>query len=337
MEAPPLFSLVPYEGNPEATAVVDENPSFRDEFNGQRGLSFTLEWPYKVAGRLVSFGRNPNDNDVCLPGRFRDERYYSHHFYFYLAPSGELVLQDESPGKGTELEVHGVATADRKLYNLKGTPRRRVIPRVAGLIIVRFGKYTAFEFAWRVSLDDGITNRLAEYAYRLAVPGMTVTCQEEVDGSPEELLPRRRALRSHYTVTTVPRPGPIRDIHRYSVLGEGGFGIVYKVVDLSLGAVWAVKEMKPDTQGNWSSLETMKTEVERLATLRNVRSIFIIPCPLFWVSVLTEGFPLIAAQHRPLRTLPGLLPRRPLSDLPPTLRRQPGRLAPSAQLRRSAP
>lgn len=51
-------------------------------------------------------------------------------------------------------------------------------------------------------------------------------------------------------------------------MGEGGFGIVYKAVDLSNGKIWAVKEIKASAK-NDSWRHSLKNEVERVRDLRH--------------------------------------------------------------------
>jgi serine/threonine protein kinase len=61
------------------------------------------------------------------------------------------------------------------------------------------------------------------------------------------------------------------------VLGSGGFGIVYKCVDLSSGQLWAVKEIKEDVRrglagaGRIDHLKrSLIQEVETMAKISHV-------------------------------------------------------------------
>jgi hypothetical protein len=65
---------------------------------------------------------------------------------------------------------------------------------------------------------------------------------------------------------------PLRQVHSYGEIGSGGFGHVFKAVDLRTGCIWAVKECinpKKEVLGeNWKL--PFKQEVEALAQLSHV-------------------------------------------------------------------
>lgn len=127
----PLFSLEPL--NAEALEVCRRcDPGFHDILEGKGVLSFGHR-ASRTAGQIVTFGRDP-DNDVVLPcagpgPRGNPNNYRAIiHFFFYYAPSGEVILRDMTP-RLTEVEVHDVSPDDQLKYALQGSPRIRVIPR----------------------------------------------------------------------------------------------------------------------------------------------------------------------------------------------------------------
>ena len=228
-----LFWLHPR--NAEAKALADVNPDFHGQPRGGiTPLVFSSSRPSKTAGRLATFGRHENC-DIRLPSICPSERYHNHHFFFFLAPSGELILRDETRGR-TSIELLDATAADQSLYQLQGdSPRQRVIPRAGQHMLVVFGSYTTFLFVWGPSSKAD----LAEDARRLAVPGMTITSPES-----ELEVTQRYELRSRYTPTVQSRSKRDKKCHFYHKLGEGTFGVVSKAVDLRTGEIWAVKEIK---------------------------------------------------------------------------------------------
>jgi hypothetical protein len=226
-------------------------------------LSFTLDRAANAAGRLASFGLN-RDNDVRLP-KIQGQGYRNHHFYFYLVPeTGELMLRDLTPRR-TEIRLHNAAVEDQKHYGLCGEPRVRVIPRDhSRLFSIVFGTDTNFEFEWRCDVGGAQDSIVRTAARALAVPGMTPT-----RATSSLVQMRHHELRSRYTPTAPsPRAHNI-DVHRYKVLGEGGFGVVSKAVDLRTGQLWAVKEIKLGTQSS-PSRATFTKEVDTMFRLRHV-------------------------------------------------------------------
>jgi hypothetical protein len=286
-----LFTLRPRDE--EARYVVASNISHAMVLRGEQVLACYADRPSKIPGRLLSFGRNER-HDVRLPsdapvpgprspnanaGRGQRVRHYGNyrndHFFFFLAPSGELILRDLSPClTAIELE-HSSTGAERALYALHGeNPRQRVIPRTTKSIFITFGASTSFQLRWARGYqgeadmaDSVLQGELAGKALALHMSGMTLTAPDD-----DTLVPpmhHSHELRSRYTPPGGSSlSGHSRSIHRYSVLGGGTFGEVSKVVDLNSGELWAVKEIKEDTgDDRWK--QCFLTELEILKTLRH--------------------------------------------------------------------
>lgn len=99
------------------------------------------------------------------------------------------------------------------------------------------------------------------------------------------------------------------------VLGEGGFGIVYKAVELSNGKIWAVKEIKASAKNDiWRY--SLKKEVE---TVHNLRHEHIVPLEHFQDFRIGGRFQLFfplceagnLASHIPKHTCVPWTPRQP--------------------------
>ncbi len=156
-----LFMLIP-ENDMARDVVLDpynaEHIVYR---NGRACIGCYLDRPSKYEGRLLSFGRN-SVNDVILPGlpptnnqpdggsssrnslrrasprgddsgnkaggRGNYQNYRNEHFFFFLAPTGELILRDLTQ-LWTQIYPENCSRDEAKLYGLRGTPRQRVIPR----------------------------------------------------------------------------------------------------------------------------------------------------------------------------------------------------------------
>lgn len=308
-----LFGLIPM--NEDARCVVENNSntayhawSSRDEEH----LVFGPDHYTKTPGTLVTFGRHEN-NDVRLPsfphprrGRAASgetsalaasngfyQNYGDDHFFFFLAESGELILRDLSPPL-VRIAVDNANPEETTLYALHGSPergpRQRVIPRTTRPIYITFGTNTCFKLKW---FPDPVTKNeysqayLAARARSLAVPGMNLT-PPLANLEPPGL--HSMELRSHHTPSVASKSVPYKSIHKYQQLGSGGFGVVWKVVDLSSGELWAVKEINTTMQvkrkeighakgydfARKGVIESVKAsliqEVENMATISHVSS-----------------------------------------------------------------
>ncbi|KAJ2981003.1 hypothetical protein NUW58_g6795 [Xylaria curta] len=274
-----LFQLLPL--NEEAKAVVNLNPDYQLYSGGIKILVFSTQRPSKTAGQLVSIGRH-EQNDIRLPtsapGSHGTRRrtnsgrnyggYRNHHCFFFLALSGELILRDLTH-RLTAIEVPNLLGEEQKKYDLHGTnPRQRVIPRGYADIVITLGTSTHFLFRWGTYFHnkrEGEQHHLEQEAHGLARTGMTLSIPHEV----QEKQFGKYDLRSRYTPSVSIAPHRYISCHKYEKLGEGGFGVVFKAVDLSSGELWAVKEIKPKAiDDRWKS--AFKKEVEMMAPLRHV-------------------------------------------------------------------
>lgn len=188
------------------------------------------------------------------------------------------MLEDFTSGHHTYLDWNNEHGKQEK-YSLQGDPRRRVIPQAkAKAISICFGIDISFTFFWRDEFNnerdiEEHRKELARIAASMVVPGngslLTVVRDPKLDPTAYE------ARTTNTPVVPEDFDGkPLRQTHVYSKLGEGGFGTVFKAVDLSTGSVWAVKECrKPrqDVAGEDWKLD-FKREVEKLASLRHVSS-----------------------------------------------------------------
>ncbi|KAH6842686.1 kinase-like domain-containing protein [Chaetomium sp. MPI-CAGE-AT-0009] len=284
-----LFILIPQEE--QAEHIVRANPDHVTHRGGVPVLACYADRPSKVQGRLLSFGRN-GTNDILLrlddptpesrhavttnsAKRIRnDGNYRNDHFFFFLAPSGEIILRDLSP-RLTEVEVEKASPYQTSLYALHGkNPRQRVIPRTSKCLFIIFGRNTRFKLQWdsmyreHADLDDSFIQReLAGQALALQVSGMTLTGPDEDTLMPPVNPPRE--LRSRYTPSGGSSlSGRLKSIHKYGVLGKGTFGTVSKCVDLTSGDIWAVKEIKGgERYDRWK--ECFVREVETLKDLHH--------------------------------------------------------------------
>jgi hypothetical protein len=284
---PYLFSLIPL--SPEATRIVTWNPEYCRRVNGVESLSFKAENKSRISGRLVSFGRLAGNNDVVLPDDNRYAQFVLFTFSmnmkwltqlrfqcsFYLVESGELLLEDATTGHHTYLTWFDDDGRQEK-YFLQGDPRRRVIPPVAGKkISIYFGRYAYFQFIWHGSLDpsdlDSRKEALGLIAKATIIPskgmGLAVLRDPNLDPTAYE------SKTANTPSVPVEYDGqPLRQIHVYSKIGAGAFGVVSKAVDLATGSIWAVKECK--NPGHGAMGETWKVafkrEVEKLAKLSHV-------------------------------------------------------------------
>jgi serine/threonine protein kinase len=189
------------------------------------------------------------------------------------------MLEDFTVGKHTHLYWYDDHGDEQDNYRLQGDPRRRVIPQApAGQIIINFGADAVFQFVWRQPTFPAtlVEQSKAELA-RIA--------QENVMLDPTALLsvPRDpKLLATAYEDVSAKTPQvpkefdgrPLRPLHMCKEIGLGGFGKVFKAVDLATGSLWAVKVCR--RRGNKGHRESWKTpllkEVEKLAQLQHVRS-----------------------------------------------------------------
>jgi serine/threonine protein kinase len=133
-------------------------------------------------------------------------------------------------------------------------------------IYITIGASTHFQIKWSGTLFLNEKQHdpqafLAKRARSLAVPSMPLT-RLTYSRTQEPLDFQGRAVKS---------------CHKYSQLGTGSFGDVYKVVDLSNGELWAVKEIAPTGRGGDTSSgaaeklrATLVREVETMAKISHV-------------------------------------------------------------------
>jgi hypothetical protein len=203
------------------------------------------------------------------------QNYRNDHFFFFFAPSGELILRDLSPCL-TAIEVEDATPYEASLYALHGSnPRQRVIPRTNKVVYITFGTTTCFRFVWAREYQEEFhsdafeaQDALAAHALALRVSGMTLTAPETDSLKPP--MNHSRELRSRYSPSTGSSlAGTSRPIHMYRVLGEGTFGQVSKAVELTSGDIWAVKVIKSEVADDrWRTC--FLREVEMLKCLRHV-------------------------------------------------------------------
>jgi serine/threonine protein kinase len=108
-----------------------------------------------------------------------------------------------------------------------------------------------------------------------------------------------RELRSRHTPSSGSSlSGRNIPTHKYSVLGSGTFGEVSKVVDLTSGELWAVKEIKEDANhDSWK--KSFLEEVHILLDLRHVSKVN----PR---QIKTSSLTIFAGKHCTFRELPRL-------------------------------
>lgn len=320
-----LFVLIPMDD--EAKAIISLNPDHTTQHFGVRVLACYADRRSKIPGRLLSFGRNdthdirlpseppvpgPRTGNGCNADGARRARSYGNyrndHFFFFLAPSGELMLRDLSPCL-TTIELENSTPVEAHLYALHGkNPRQRAIPRTSRTMYITFGTSTCFKLTWARTYqgesdmtDFVVQGELAGKALAHHMRGMTLTAPDEDTLAPP--MYHSRELRSRYTPSGGSSlAGRNRSIHKYGVLGSGTFGEVSKVVELSSGELWAVKEIKGDKAHDYWK-QCFLAEVELLLTLRHVSEA--IP-PQIRLNSLT----IFAGPHCAFRDLPRLPDRR---------------------------
>lgn len=121
----------------------------------QRSIPCFTDRRSRKEGRLLSFGRNPVElHDVVLPlepgpgvndtvTRTNHQNYQDDHFFFFLAPSGEIILGDQTR-RHTAIEANDLDPDNSSLFALQGEARQRVIPRVHTHITITVGTSTLF-------------------------------------------------------------------------------------------------------------------------------------------------------------------------------------------------
>ncbi|KAK3991469.1 hypothetical protein QBC44DRAFT_357529 [Cladorrhinum sp. PSN332] len=271
---------------------------------GVEFLTCNLSRPPAIKGKLLSFGRHPN-NDIRLPsqslaaqntqseapvsqrkGGPSYQSYRNEHFFFFLSASGELVIRDMSDGR-LSVVVKEAEAQDPKIYDLdwvkvsaeNGTNkvRQRVIPRTKAPILIYFGLETEFLLKWVNDLggsgtsDSTTQSELAHQALELALKGLTITGFRGSDIKPlHEEPPQRPTLRSDFAPSTT-KIRTHRPIHRYGQLGAGSSSTVFKVVDLSSGELFAVKEFQSTGKAKKDKelQNRMTKEVDMLTQLRH--------------------------------------------------------------------
>lgn len=283
----------------EARLVVDCNPEHAVVFRQERTIPCYPNRPSKIQGCLLSFGRSSN-NDIRLPsgptgsatttqdrrvvqGGGSYQNYRDHHFYFLLAPSGELILRDLSPGL-TRVDVEGASPKDESLYTLHGhgaSPRQRVIPRTERAQYVTFGTRTMFRLSWNPgyvpqvqSAACPIQDRLAAYARALRAGGGLLLGIPEADGPGSAVHPSHDNWSSRASRGS--GPGGYRPLFKYGPLAQGELGRVSKAVELASGELFAVKEIRGERKredSRWKAILTR--EVEAITELLHV-SVFIV-------------------------------------------------------------
>lgn len=293
-----LFYLFP--DNDEAREVVALNPDRRVQTSSSLGdgLPFTTDRQSKTPGLLASFGRSKS-NDILLPTqgiyRGRDDgvkekhylEYRNQHCYFFLAPSGELVLRDLTPCL-TAIDVPNASEEEGRLYGLHGQdPRQRVIPRTDKPVYICIGFGAIFTLVWPPQIsqqNSQIQQALANHARFLSPPGNTHTAPS---GPHLTGVPRGGNTVSRFAPSIPTIPGTRKSIHRYETLGSGAFGEVRKVVDLNTGELWALKEIR---QGDGSDRRkvSFKEELELLYGVHHVsKHLPTVQYPLLHHTILT--------------------------------------------------
>jgi hypothetical protein len=291
-----IFLLLPVNEEAVWVAEYEANKDYYTPYPHTPGfLAFGPGRSSNKAGRLATFGRHEK-SDIRLPSHPRTgatgnthtesaagkgrsyQNYRNDHCFFFLAKSGELILRDLSPSL-VHIEVENGTTEENELYALHGDPatgpRQRVIPRTRRRVYITIGASTHFELLWledRVDTDPSTQSILAANARRLAVRGMTLTPPAlSTSHGPRALYSRE--LTSRHTPSVGQKPGPFKTCHRYQQLGSGGFGVVYKVVDLSSGELWAVKEINSERKiGPLGQTREITISVLRDSLIREVET-----------------------------------------------------------------
>ncbi|KAK0669097.1 hypothetical protein QBC41DRAFT_392351 [Cercophora samala] len=259
-----LFYLVPQDA--ESRKMVEENPSYQGRYKGIVSLQVKAGNESKFAGRVLSIGRLKQLSDIVLYLRGLPDQQCS----FQLYPSGELMLQDATTGCHT-----GIRCADSRgntidKYRLQGDPRRRIIPMDRSLpIIIWLTSLISFKFVWGdavlKNIDEARKSLAAIAEAKRKAGGTHFETQRTLNPAMVKIEPKSP------NAPVVPvdlDKKPLRQIHTYKVLGEGGFGKVSMAVDLASGELYAVKECKKrtkktDFKDSWGTLVYLGPEATR--------------------------------------------------------------------------
>lgn len=239
-----LFYLVPQDA--ESRKIVEENTSYQSRYNGALSLRVKAGNTSKFAGRVLSVGRLKQTSDIVLYLRGMPDQ----QCYFQLYPSGELILQDATTGYHTSIGCRDASGKVIDKYSLQDDPRRRVIPMDRSLpIVIWLTSEISFKFVWGESIMKNVDAArkalivIAEANNKAG--GVHFEPQRTLNPAMIEFEPRSP------NAPKVPidlDKKPLRQIHTYKVLGEGGFGRVSMAVCLAEGKLYAVKECKKKTQ-----------------------------------------------------------------------------------------
>ncbi|KAK4171754.1 hypothetical protein QBC36DRAFT_350116 [Triangularia setosa] len=229
-----LFYLVPQDA--ESRKIVEENTSYQSRYNGALSLRVKAGNTSKFAGRVLSVGRLKQTSDIQC--------------YFQLYPSGELILQDATTGYHASIRCRDASGKVIDKYRLQGDPRRRVIPMDRSLpVVIWLTSEISFKFVWGESIMKNVDAArkalivIAEANKKAG--GVHFEPQRTLNPAMIEFEPRSP------NTPKVPidlDKKPLRQIHTYKVVGEGGFGRVSMAVRLAEGKLYAVKECKKKTQ-----------------------------------------------------------------------------------------
>lgn len=196
----------------------------------------------------------------------------SQQCFFTYSPDGELIVQDDSPNESTELCWYGEEGLMTK-YTFKGYPRRRTLPlTIPQRIKLKLANKAVFYFVWRIDLTakkvSSVRKTLVE-TYQLRYWENKMMLDFPSADLAEEYC---------RNTPSVPRAFQRKnfiDTFSYGKVGSGGFGKVYKVVDLAVGKILAMKVARASRDTGHSKKEkwkrTYRVEVERLASLQHVR------------------------------------------------------------------
>ena len=191
-------------------------------------LPMPLPWPFSLFCNFKSSRSGARGQPY--------RNYRKQHFFFFLAPSGELIHRDLNL-RLTAVEVANASSGEAALYSQHGdNPRQPVIPRTSREVYITFGINTIFSLLWNPDLLGATPavaqQNLALHARLLAATGMSLPAPDQESSEPS-----------------------------VSVYSE--------VVDLASGGLWAVKEIKTGARDDeWKA--KFKREVEFAAPLRHV-------------------------------------------------------------------
>lgn len=268
-----LFTLT--ARNAEARRIIETNidrPYVEIDSRGLGRIHCYADSPSRIPDRLLSFGAD-SAHDIRLP--FYTVYYCPDHFHFFLASSGELLLEDSTRGL-TEVASEGLnlISSSKSRHELRGYRSQRVIPRTDRFTTITVGTVAVFTLHWiygDVSNPDGFNFeqqcQLAIIARRIR-PSLISEDKIKVDVKPTPLPPHLPPPVSSFD----------RTMHRYRLLGKGSFGKVWKSVDIDTGELWAVKEVKYLWVNDRP--EKYNTFFQELGMLRRIQHVSLHPHPL---------------------------------------------------------